>query len=132
MTTVIVGMIAFSFLKDRATSPHLFTAVDGSINTIASSSGFRIEEHRRGNASPRLAILDSLSNKVSGRPFYDDVDEYLLKSGSDTVRVTVHYSLGKVASVEILPIQMPSKQAEVFRTELTTAFPGLDCHIKGS
>jgi hypothetical protein len=132
LVMTLLGVIAFSLMRVRATSPYLITAIDGSIRTMASSSGLRIEEQRRSSATirgSRFAMLDRLSNRVSGRPLYNDMDEYLLKAGSDTVHVTLYYSLGKVGSVEIRPSSMPSKQAEAVRSGLTTAFPGLNCHM---
>lgn len=129
LTLAILGTIACSIIKDRVTSPYLLTAVEASIKTIASSSGLKIEKHQRATASSQIPILDSLSIQAIGRPIRNDIDEYLLKDGSEDVRVRVDHSLGKVGSVEI---SSSSKHAEFFRSGLTTAFPGLNCQIKGS
>lgn len=129
----IVGVITFAVLRSHKTSPYSLASVEGSLRAITTASGSQVMEVDRTSAAirgSRLALLDRLSVRVSGRPLYNDIDAYVIRAGTDNVHLNLYYSLGTMSSVEIRPSSVPSKLAEALKTGLTTAFPALDCQLQ--
>ena len=85
-----------------------------------------ISEMVRGYQHP---TMDGLYKQIAGKPLYNDIDESLYQGNIDSVRVKIYHSLGHVVSVEIRPSTSPSKLAQALQTDLTTSYPGLDCHV---
>ena len=131
---LLVGAGVWGVARSQRNYSYPYPKVAAEVARIASSSGATIIDERRVSASLRSAkigIVDSLIHKVSGRPSQDDLDEYTLQNGPDTVRVSIYHSRGMVGSVEIRPSISSAKPAAALDSGLETSFPKLDCSLKG-
>jgi len=132
ISAMLLGAIVWALLNSPKASHYPFTSVSGSISAFASASGYPIMERRtisemvRGYQHP---TMDGLYKQIAGKPLYNDIDESLYQGNIDSVRVKIYHSLGHVVSVEIRPSTSPSKLAQALQTDLTTSYPGLDCHV---
>jgi hypothetical protein len=130
---LLLGVIFCGWLQSQRKSPYTYPSITAEIARIASSSGAEITDERTVSASirgSRVGFLDSLSRKISGKPLLDDVGELTLRSGPDTIRVTIYHSMGKVGLIEIHPGTKSSKSAAMLASGLTASFPKLDCDLK--
>lgn len=130
---ILFGIIAFVSNRRHGISSYALASVDGTIRKISSDTGSQLVGVRSESwfkRGSRFAMLDRLSNELRGRPLYNDIEEYWIKGGSDTVKVKIFCSHGNVVSVEIRPSLMPSKLAENFKSELATSYAELDCQVK--
>jgi hypothetical protein len=129
---MLVSVIAFMSFVRIGASPYPIAAVEETIHKFSSDSGAPIMEMRKTSSTirgSRFTVLDHLSVELRGKPLYNDIDEFLLQYGSDTVSVKVYYSLGNVESVEIRPSSTSPKQALAIKTAVTATYPDLVCRI---
>jgi len=134
VTMLLVGVVVWSWLQSQWKSSYPYPSVTAEVARIASGSGANIIDVRTVSASLRgskVGFGDSLYRKISGKPLRDDLEEYTLRDGPDTIRVTVYHSMGKVELVEIHPSSKSSKPAAALVSELAASFPKLDCHLGG-
>lgn len=132
ISLMLLGFIAWALLKQPKAAHYSHSSVAGSVRAISLASGSKIMEQRTASEAIRASqhpTINGLYKKISGKPLYNDIDEYLCQLGTDSIRVRIFHSLGDVNSVEIRPGAMPSKLVQAFITELTTSYPGLDCHV---
>lgn len=130
---LLVGAGVWGVTKSQRNSSYPYPKVAEQVVRISSSSGASIIDERTVSASlasSNLGLMDSLTRRISGRPPADDLQEYTLQDGPDTVRVFVHHSLGTVGLVEVRSSSSSSKPATALVSGMKASFPKLDCHLE--
>lgn len=130
---LLVSVGAWGVAKSHRDYSYPRSKVVAEITRIAAGSGANIIEEKRVSGSLRsskLGSVNSLFLKICGRSL-DDLEEYTLQDGPDTVRVSVYHSLGMAGLVEIRPTSSPSTTATALASGLEASFPKLDSSLKG-
>jgi hypothetical protein len=131
---LLVGAAVWGLVKSQRNYSYPYPKVTSEITRIASRSGAKIIDERTVSGALRdskVGLLDSLLRKISEKPLQDDLEEYTLQDGPDTIRVSVYHSLGKVGLIEVRPSSPSSKSAAALVSGLAASFPKLDCHLEG-
>jgi hypothetical protein len=132
ISLMLLGFIAWALFKQPKATHYPHASVAGSVRATSLASGSKIMEQLTASEAVRASLhptINGLYKQISGKPLYNDIDEYLCQLGTDSIRVRIYHSLGNVVSVEIRPSATPSKLAQAFRAALTTSYPDLDCHV---
>ena len=132
---LLVGIaLALSFLphwtsKAHRPSYHAVSDVIQCVRDTSVASGGRLLEERSASAEirgHRFQMADRLFEKVTGRPLYNDMTEFTIEEGTDTIEVVVFSSGGKAGAVRIMEKRPSPKVAPDLAKELQRLFPGID------
>ncbi|MCW1926499.1 hypothetical protein OKA05_28365 [Luteolibacter arcticus] len=129
----LVAAIVWGWVRSQQLSPYALAPVSEEIRRLASSASVPVIDERKISGALRgskVSAFDRWIQKLSGKPLYNDLNEYRLKDGTGVVLVSVYHSIGKVGLVEIRPSPPPSRSAASLQTGLTAAFPKLDCRLE--